>query len=223
MLFDTALSPGNSILLDLTIAESPSLQFTLNQYTKNRLLSFGLIERDKVDDRLEPPDSYRATFFDYTNNRAYLVNGRFGSLDIEVVSSNIQPEPSEEEFEEAVKMLGKDQVLSAALRNGTVATYRPMPPLINGNDPVEKAERTIGVGLAPKDGTQSHEIVGINMIRQTIIRFQERAPKASVALNSVCGPPSSIQQTTPQFTAGSFVVTVKRLVARNNDFTRYLL
>jgi hypothetical protein len=57
--------------------EHPSSQEYLGE-TRNRLLWFELL-RPTVDDKADgpgPPDRYRATTYDYTNNRVVLTTGR---------------------------------------------------------------------------------------------------------------------------------------------------
>src|SRR5215211_6263265 len=75
---------------------------SLHQYLKGaqyRLLSFDFVETDsKLSGRAEPPTRYRATFFDYTNNKAVVASGRFKDSNIEVSASLAQPLPSTEEF-----------------------------------------------------------------------------------------------------------------------------
>src|SRR5215210_9515660 len=67
--------------------EHPSAQEYLDE-TRNRLLGFELLEprlEDKADG-LVPQDRYRATTYDYTNNRVVLTTGRLddprGSIEI---------------------------------------------------------------------------------------------------------------------------------------------
>lgn len=175
-----------------------------------RLISFEFLDKGKINGNIEPPDSYRAWFFDYTNNRALTVTGRFNSPEVKVEPTNVQPEPSEEEFQAAVEMLTKDAKAGAGLRNQSVAAYPPMPPLVNGSAMAGKVDRTIAVGLKYKDGSNSPEIVGVNMIRQTVTRFANNAPPSSTSAITACGPPSANQSTTPRGTAGSFNVVISR-------------
>ncbi|HWP43846.1 MAG TPA: hypothetical protein VNO14_11455 [Blastocatellia bacterium] len=176
--------------------------------TKNRLVSFELVDQDtKATRDVPPPDRYRAAFYDYTNNRAIIARGRFDHSDIEVFESAEQPDPSEEEFQEAVSILSKDPKLAAAFKNETVSAYQPMPPLIGAG---AGGDRIIGVGLFSKDGSVPHEVVGVNLIRRRIVRFKTLAPETSRASPTHCGPPSAGQGSVPRGTAGQFLVQISR-------------
>jgi hypothetical protein len=176
-----------------------------------RLISFELLDGEKVNGNIEPPNGYRAWFYDYTHNRALIATGRFDNPAVTVELTAIQPEPSEEEFNAAVELLfAKDARLGAAQRNQNVTVYAPMPPLINGSAEAGKVDRTIAIGIASKDGSQVREIVGVNMIRQNVVRFSNNAPPTAIATPTACGPPSAGQSTTPRGTQGSFTVVISR-------------
>jgi hypothetical protein len=170
------------------------------------MLSFELIEPDKADAGSALPNRYRAIFYDYTNNRAIEASGDFDTQQMEVKQSSEQPDPNEEEFEAAVTLLRADPKLGPALRDESLQPYPPMPPLVNAS----KGERTLAVGLIPRDGSQQHEIVGVNLIRQSVVRFPSQAPDYSLAGGHVCGPPSAGQATTIRGTAGQFEVVINR-------------
>jgi hypothetical protein len=192
------------------VAKHPAVQAYLKG-TQSRLLSFDLLDGEKVNGSIQPSKGYRAWFFDYTNNRALIATGRFDSLAVTVEPTAIQPEPSEEEFKAAVEMLAaKDARVSAALRNQSVAAYEPMPPLVNGSEPVGKVDRVVAVGLSSKDGSYPREIVGVNMIHQNVTRYADNAPPTAISAPTACGPPSAGQGTTPRGTAGSYNVIISR-------------
>jgi hypothetical protein len=77
--------------------------------------------------------------------------------------------------------------------------------------PDGRVERTIAVGLLPREGTQGHEIVAVNMIQRKTIRFEPsargRAPLTAAAHNPICGLPDA-GQPTASGAAGSAWVTV---------------
>ncbi|HSQ24894.1 MAG TPA: hypothetical protein VLN44_10795, partial [Pyrinomonadaceae bacterium] len=161
------------------LADHPSVQEFLAK-TRNRMLSFELVEPEvesKPARPLPPPNLYRATFYDYTNNRTILVDG---DLDqprrVKVSESGIQPLPSYQEFEEAVKLLMQDPNLGPAIREKQVQPYPPMPPIIDVESAHGRMERTVGVGLLPVKQGARHEIVGVNMVRRAAVRFAERDP-----------------------------------------------
>ncbi|HET9533578.1 MAG TPA: hypothetical protein VFQ92_24720, partial [Blastocatellia bacterium] len=100
-----------------------------------------------------------------------------------------------------------DPKLGRALQDKTVSAYQPMPPLLSLGT---KSERMVGVGLIPKDGSLPHEIVGVNMIRQTVTRYKTLAPDTAMASPTQCGPPSAGQGSVPRGTAGQFLVQIIR-------------
>ncbi|HEX8183348.1 MAG TPA: hypothetical protein VF747_01315, partial [Blastocatellia bacterium] len=187
---------------------------SLQRYLKGvqyRMLSFDFVENDsKLTGRAEPPTRYRATFFDYTNNRAIVVNGQFKDSNIEVSASPAQPLPSMEEFDAAVSILSKDPKLGPAIRDKSLQPYPPMPPLVDIDLPTGKVERTVTVGLMPTDGKAGNEVVGVNMIRRSVIRYEEGAPKTSNAIEANCGVPNAGQATTSFGTAGQFEIVISR-------------
>jgi len=159
--------------------------------TRHRLLSVELVDADtNKPDQPTLPDRYRATFYDYTNNRAIVADGSLHNLEQILVSeSGIQPLPSSEEFAEAVDLLRQDKVLGTALSAGALRPYRPMPPLIGAEAQRldGRVERIIAVGLLPEVDQSRHEIVGVNMITRTILRFPAQAPRTAMANSGTCG------------------------------------
>jgi len=172
------------------LMRNPSVQKYLG-HAKYRLLYFELVDSDADNNKRKrnplPPDRFRATVFDYTNNRTIIVDG---SLDkprrVEITESGIQPLPSGEEFDEAVNVLMEnDKEIGLAIREKQLQPYPPMPPLIATELPDGTIQRTITVGLLPTsastvsstaDGKEvvvqdryQHEIVGVNMIRKEVM------------------------------------------------------
>jgi copper amine oxidase-like protein len=189
----------------------PALQSTLRS-TNHRILHVELVDPDptsKTNKVLRPPDRYRATFYDYTNQRTILVDGKVSKPKaIEVSESGLQPLPSPEEFEAALRILRDDPELGRGLRERLLEPYRPMPPLVSPESPDGRSERTITIGLRSKHSTFQHEIVGVNLVRQQVTRFQYRAPANSLAQPSNCGRPDAGQPTARK-TAGQAWVTVR--------------
>jgi hypothetical protein len=194
----------------INILKSASVRAKLKG-ARHRILSFELVDKPKKanGEMSDPPDSFRATLFDYTNNRAFIASGRFDSATVEIVETQTQPDVSPEEFQEAVALLTKDSKIGPSLTNRSVAPYEPMPPLMNDSVMVKNAERTITVGLQAKDGS-TNEIVAVNLIRQTVSRFADSAPPAASAVPTMlCGPPSAGQGGTGRGT-GQALVTISR-------------
>jgi hypothetical protein len=181
---------------------------------KCRMLFCELVDSDasseiKTSRPTTSSDLYRATLYDYTTNRTIIVEGRLNKRSsLKIIESNNQPLPSNEEFDEAVEILMKDSELGSAMREKALQVYRPMPPLINEELPDGNVERTIAIGLLPADNGLKHEIVGVNLISQRVIRFKEGAPPTSMASGVTCGLPSASQPITNKGTLGQIRVTV---------------
>jgi hypothetical protein len=102
--------------------------------TRNQLLALELVEEEperKTAKPTAPSDRFRATIYDYTNNRAITAEGSLSNRRKLVVSeSSRQPFPTDEEFDDAVKILTKDPGIGPSLREKAFQPYAPMPPLI---------------------------------------------------------------------------------------------
>src|SRR5260370_38814315 len=85
-----------------------------------------------------------------------------------------------------------------------------MTPIIEVESPHGRSERTIGVWLLPLVAGAPHEIVGVNLVRRSVVRFEERAPLGSVAHNPICGIPYGQQATANQGDAGQVWITVSQ-------------
>lgn len=188
--------------------------------TLNRMLSFEFIDNDtKATGRSEPPTRFRATIFDYTNNRSVIVEGGFYDSSVSVSITNDQPDPSSEEFEAAVAIVANDSEFGPALSSKRLEPYPPMPPLTNDPSAKGKPERTVTVGLFPTDDNYQHEIIGVNMVRRTIVRFASGAPPTSNAATLNCGVQGAAQATTPNGVPGQVEVVISR---EGIEFWRFL-
>ena len=190
--------------------EHPSVRERLRG-KRNRLLSVQLLEPaggDKADEP-EESDRYRATIYDYDDNRVVVATGRLDDREsVEVSQAGYQPLPTSEEFDEAVEIVLEDENLGPAIRDQRLVPYAPMPPLIDAELPNGRVERTIAVGLMPQSDGARHEIVGANMVHRTVSRFPERAPKTARAVAAACGSPLARQPTSARGTPGQFRVTI---------------
>ena len=145
-----------------------------------------------------PPDCFRAVFYDYTSERTVSATGTLARpTNLELTQFAVQPLPSEEEFDEAVRLVTRHADFAAAVRDQRLVPYQPMPPLIGESRPDGRVERTVAVGLMPQEGMEGHEIVGVNMSKRNIVRFtpseRGRAPEMSAAHNPICGQPNASQ------------------------------
>jgi len=193
-----------------SVAARPALQKFLRG-TRNRLLHFGLIESDSKNLSKNPPNRFLATFYDYTNNRTVTAEGSVDKPDLlKIAASSDQPIASEEEFAEAVKLLERDQIISLGIRANQLSPYAPMPPVKYPSRPGDRVERTVYVGLEPRGAKGfTNEVVGVNLIRGTVIHYAGGAPETSRATpDGVCGIPSAGQSTTSNGTAGQFQFTI---------------
>src|SRR5262245_34238143 len=143
------------------LAKHPAVQKTLGK-ARQRLLYIDVLDADDDDkrDRPKPPERFRATYYDYTNARAVFATGSLARpTTLELSASGLQPRPSRGEFAEAVQALREDGEIGPALREGRLVPYQPMPPLVGTELPDGRTERTIAVGLLPREGLAGHEIV----------------------------------------------------------------
>jgi len=182
-----------------------------------RLLSFQLLPKTSTGTkRITVPKSYIAKYYDYKNNCCITVKGKLGQINLsEIVESQQQPLPNDEEFEEALRILSQSEPsIGESIQNNILKPYRPMPPLFIQETPDGHIERTLCVGLQLTDtgsNTNSkyrHEIMAINMVHESIMRFDNRAPINSRAEELVCGSPDANQSTAARGTPGSAKVTV---------------
>ena len=182
--------------------------------TRSRTLSVKLLETDVSDrktSRPRQPSHLRTTTYDYTNNRSIEVTGRLGQRrPVDVAHLSGQPLPSNEEFIAALRILRADRRFGRAIDARRLRPYRPMPPLIEEEQPDGRIDRTIAVGLLPRDRRSRHEIVGVNLVRRTVVQFANFAPHASLAAAETCTPPPDAQQSTTRSAAGRVRVRVRR-------------
>jgi hypothetical protein len=194
------------------LSEHASVQEQLSE-TRSRLLSVELLNPQDAGkaDGLEP-DRYRATTYDYTNNRVILTTGSLSDIQgsMEVSESGDQPLPTGEEFEEAVEILHEDPDLGPKIREQRVKPQPAMPPLLTEpTRPDGSIERTLALLLVARSDEAHNEIVGVNMIERTVLRFPDRAPSVALASEATCGIPDAVNQfPTPYGLPGQYRVTI---------------
>lgn len=171
--------------IECSLFEHPLLRDTLAD-ARYRLLSLDVVDAEAKSSSPKPPGRFRATIYDYTNNRTLIAQGCADDPEVLMVSeTGTQPLPSAGEFEAAVALLMNDERIGPDLRAERLATYRPMPPLIQTELPDGRVERTLAVGLYNE--YVGHRIVGVNMIQQTVLQDVRDTAHAA----DVCGPPPS--------------------------------
>lgn len=161
--------------------------------SRSRLISFQPLESEsKSNEPRIPPTRFRAVFYDYSRNRDVVAEGRFDrSEPIKLSFSNDQLPPNDEEFNAAVEVVKKDRDLGSGINSKRLEVYPPMPPVLYPYDVKEKVERTIFIGLRSTNGSHTNEIVGVNMIRDKLIRYKSKAPQAAISAPDGCGLSSS--------------------------------
>jgi hypothetical protein len=159
--------------------------------------------------RILAPDRFQAVLYDYTNNRTLRASGLLRNPDeLRVEAFGDQPLPSNEEFQLAVSLLRNDDEIGPLLEQQLVTPYPAMPALLDIEAADGRIERTLAVGLLPTDDRVRHEIVGVNMIQQRVLRFPDGAPPGSMAVNGVCGVVLDANQSTTSSAPGQVWVNV---------------
>ena len=187
------------------VERSPAVQKELAG-TKYRLLEFNYLENENKSQAMQMPTRFLVTFYDYTNDRTIVAEGDFaGTENIKVRRESFQPNPSPEEYSEALRILGRDARLGAALRGEQARTFPPMPPvsILDGT-----TERLVNVGIRGFDGG-ADEIVGVSIIRGEVVRYAQNAPPVSRGAVSpdACGIPDANQAATGRGLAGQYQMT----------------
>ncbi|MDQ3955601.1 MAG: hypothetical protein M3285_08640 [Actinomycetota bacterium] len=172
-----------------------------------RRLSIEFLEDEAKPSLPLPSSGFRATYYDYSNARPVQVVGGLEGTDLDIASPDFQPKPNNDEFAEAVAVISKDEKVGPSVQNGGVLPYRAMPGVV---DFASSAERTLAVGLLPKVGLKGHEIVGVNLVEQSVVHYDDNAPPSAAAHNPVCGLNGVWQATTDKGTPGQAEVTVTR-------------
>ena len=197
-----------------SVLASDGVRQTLGE-SSHRLLSVQMLdapESAKKRARPSKPDRFRATNYDYSRNRALLVDGSLRHPSRQTITeSAVQPPASNEEWEEAVATLPQYDVFAAALREGTKRVFNPMPPVISEEQPDGISRRMIAVGLLDHRERRA-EIASVDLMRGSVERFKERAPLGSRARNdTLCGAPlDAAQPTIDCGTAGPAWITISQ-------------
>jgi hypothetical protein len=176
---------------------------------EHRLLSIVPVEEERKSTSPCEPDRFRAMIYDYTNGRTVQVEGNLsGMVDSpdEVVLSECaaSPTPTTEEFDAAVDVLQHDRELRAAMAEGRVVPYRPMPPTVDVQLPDGRIDRVLGVGMRSRDDAR-HTFVGVNMFSRNIIHDLGGLPPPGPG---ECEPPPGIDGCGSTGTGGQVSVTV---------------
>jgi hypothetical protein len=209
----TPFGPRQSLLntAGQVALKHPSVQRYLKG-TRHRLLSIEALTTEpetKTSDQPLHADRYLATVYDYTHNRTLLIRGVLSNQEVlEVEESYLQPFPSAEEFEAAVRIIEKQNHFALAMQKNHLLAVPAMPPFVEEELPDGSRERTLTIGLIPTVKQYQHEVVGVNMVHQRVSRFQGRAPQTSRAADTLCGVPAGNTTWVSKGTPGQANVTV---------------
>lgn len=151
------------------------------------------------------------TLYDYSNDRVIQIEREDSESQIKPQAKwddSPPPLPTQEEYEDAVKVIAADPILGPDLSSGKLQPYPAMPPLF---DPVPGGgKRVMPIGLTDKNDPSAHEIIAVDLSKQKIERFTRRSPPESIATTHVCGPTSAGQRVTRVGTRGSASIVVRR-------------
>jgi hypothetical protein len=201
--FEPAGPPAAQIdALRTRVLENRDVRAELGR-SRARVLSVDLldVEKDKKGAPAES-DRFRATIFDYANNRTIYAEGSLGAPNkLTLSESSVQPVPSDEEMAEAYAVASRGA--------GDVAAYPAMPPIVGEYMPDGRRRRVAAVGLLPRGRGERHEIVGVALDREEVIRFPDGAPPTSRAAVGICGVPY-VQQPTTNNAAGQVWITISQ-------------
>ncbi|HZH33699.1 MAG TPA: hypothetical protein VEX64_02605 [Pyrinomonadaceae bacterium] len=172
-----------------------------------RLITFKYLEtNEKGTNGVFAPERFRATFYDYTNERTIVADGNLATPEaVRVFEDAEKPSKvSEEEFEYATRLLQQSPEFGASLKSGHLRVYRPMPPVTIS----AAGERIVNIGLESVGSSAQNQIVGVSFKRDAIVRYANNAPPTSKAIPESCGIPGSPGSTTGA--AGQYQLTVAR-------------
>ena len=192
------------------LVRHPAVRDRLNG-APHRLLAMTLVEPDRKTRTPVEPTRLRATVYDYAGDRTLLAEGPVDADGpVTVRETADQPPVSQEELEAALEVVKAQPDVVAALGDGALVAYAPMPPLVHRELAEGNVERNVTLGLLPQGGG-AHEIVSVNLARGDVTRFEDRAPLTSRAEDAICGVPAAAgQPTAARGTPGMAWVTVSR-------------
>jgi hypothetical protein len=173
-----------------------------------RKISFQYLESNDNAARSSTPEGFRVVYYDYTNERTVVAEGGFAAPDaIRVYEEAANPaDVSEQEFNEAARIIEQSVEFGAAARAQKLAFFPPMPPTTRS----ETGERLINVGIEPRADSVKDEIISVALKNGKIVRYGSGAPPISKASPDNCGIQNAGQPTTPRGTAGESQVTVSQ-------------
>jgi hypothetical protein len=190
------LSPDRFKSLREHIISSAAVKTQLGR-SRARLLALDLVDNDKGDGAPADAERFRATIYDYTNNRTLYAEGALSApTRLTLSESSVQPVPSNEEMAAAFRLVSRHNEFASAVSAGELAVYPAMPAIVGEELPDGRRRRVVAVGVLPSGGADRHEIVGVALDRNEVIRFPNRTPFRAQADAGTCGVPYDQQATT---------------------------
>jgi hypothetical protein len=213
---DSGITEAESVTLQRLILDRPEVRRKLSG-TRHRVVWTDFTSGV----RLGQHSPFRMGVYNYSKARLLVIDGAFlpagapSSLVIHQAAETFeQPSPTQEEYEEAVRVVADDARFREAFRTRAVAPYRAMPAIIDpcGFEcgPNQPRDRLLAIGLKPQNAAFKHEIVGVNLDSMTVQRYPEGAPPTSLAADPFCGYPDAGQSTTRRGTPGSTTLTAEQ-------------
>jgi hypothetical protein len=203
------LAPARFESLRERIVSSAAVKAELGR-SRARLLALDLLDEEKRDGAPAESDRFRATLFDYTNNRTLYAEGALSApTRLTFSESSVQPVPSDEEMATAFRLVSRQNEFADAVSDGQLATYPAMPAIVGEELPDGRRRRVVAVGLLPRGSAGRHEIVGVALDRNEVIRFSDQAPSRARAEADICGIPY-VQQPTVRNAAGQVWITISQ-------------
>ena len=178
-----------------------------------RLLYTELVDDDgdRKQGKPTPPNRFRVTIRDDAGHRTIYADGSVSDPKaVELSASAISPHPSTAEFAAALAILRRDSFFAENLAENRHQPYQPIPAVTLTELPDGRVQRSIAVGLLPREPRALHEIVAVDLANGTVERFEGRTPPGARPPNaSACGAPADAKQATAgKGTAGQVSVKV---------------
>jgi hypothetical protein len=150
------------------------------------MVNFDVVGKEEGDQA-----RFRTILHDLSSGQVVEARGKVADpAGIEVVPTDRERRPSEEEHAWAVGVLRRDPELARRLDEGEVEAYWPMPPTASTQYPNGIVDRVITVGLRDTTGAGQprHEVVGVRTEDDTVLRDLDILPGPS---DDDCGAPGA--------------------------------
>ncbi len=209
--FEISLTPATKSITQKGIAEKILANKTLRQKlgTNNYLV---LSEEALPQDNAAAENNlFLVTIYDYTRNICLLVTAAYPYTTVGIKETTNQPNPGADEFDKSVAIiLSKDARLAKAYAGQSISFVRPMPPLDLSQTVNGITQRTLTLGIQSADPAIKNEIVGINMVTQSVVHYATGAPPTSRVAKEQCGADYADQKTTKRKTGDPYQLVIQK-------------